>query len=129
MQLARASRERLMLAPSRSFLPSFFVSWARSDPARSTRHSRHGSAASRQVRGLVPAWSVAVHQMQVATVRQGLGGNGCVVRVSRHPINSHSSPLPCPAVGMPHAMSSPLFMHPPYPLRPYSTAIVRPLPS
>ena len=35
MQLARARSERLMLAPSRSFCPTFIVSDARSEPAGS----------------------------------------------------------------------------------------------
>merc|ERR1712078_355187 len=39
MQLASASRLRLMLAPSRSCCPWLFVSWARSAPARSTSAS------------------------------------------------------------------------------------------
>ena len=37
MQFASASNDRLMFAPSLSLLPSFFVSDARSEPARSTR--------------------------------------------------------------------------------------------
>ena len=40
MQFASASNDRLMFAPSLSLLPSFFVSDARSEPARSTRDSR-----------------------------------------------------------------------------------------
>ena len=40
MQLASASNERLMLAPSRSLLPSFLVSEARSLPAKSTSDKR-----------------------------------------------------------------------------------------
>ena len=36
MQLPSASRDRLMLAPSRNLVPRFVVTVARSDPARST---------------------------------------------------------------------------------------------